>query len=247
MVPSLDYKPFHTSTTPTIRGRTRGSPGSTPPRTMWNPTWSSQSQRSPGRIRSHARIRSLSVHVQLQQAGVRKLWLFRVDTATHDVDTPTWGSWSHRHLGRIKSHARIRNASIHLQLQQTSAKLMCPRATHDVETPTRSSWSQPAPPRANEVPSPDHSFFHPSKPSTNRGAIKVPPPRHYRHARCGKPNLGLLEPAAPGDDKVPFLDYKPFHRFSVLGTKGVSPGSIPPRTLRKPQPGLHRASATWAV
>ena len=43
----------------------------------------------------------------------------RVDTAPHDVETPTWGSQSQRHPGKMRFHPRIRNPSIHLQPRQT--------------------------------------------------------------------------------------------------------------------------------
>ena len=42
----------------------------------------------------------------------------RVETATHGVKTPTLGSQSQRHPGRISSRPRVRNPSIHIQLQQ---------------------------------------------------------------------------------------------------------------------------------
>ena len=63
----------------------------------------------------------------LQHNGYESGGFFRVVTDPHGVETTTptdwlligWGPWSQRHPRRIRFHPRIRNPSIHLQLQQT--------------------------------------------------------------------------------------------------------------------------------
>ena len=101
----------------------------------------------PWRMTSHPRIIIFFIHLNVQQTKVRERCLPRVNTPTHDVETPTRGWWSERHLGtrsshswilnpsirlpcwgrtrsqrhtgRIRAHAQIRNPSVHLQLQHT--------------------------------------------------------------------------------------------------------------------------------
>ena len=89
--PSPDQKAFHTSTTPTTRGRKRSSPRSTPPSTVWNPQpywliadWlglmepargrsfpsgQRRGRAAPGRGKAHRRMINISILVQLQQPG----------------------------------------------------------------------------------------------------------------------------------------------------------------------------------
>ena len=58
------------------------------------------------------------MHVQLQQTGDDNGGPpGRCRPAR--VETPTWGSRSQCRRGRIRSYRRIRNPSMHLQLQQT--------------------------------------------------------------------------------------------------------------------------------
>ena len=76
-VPSPDQKFFHTSTTPTNRGRQRWSSGSIPPRTVWKPQphwliadWLGfVSHRHPESIRSHPRNKTPSLYLRLQLIG----------------------------------------------------------------------------------------------------------------------------------------------------------------------------------
>ena len=71
------------------------------------------------------------------------------------------------------------------------------------------------------------------------------PPGRYRPARCGNPNLWVVQPAPPGKESVPSSDQKSFHTSTAptnQGRKRWSHGSIPLRTVWKPQPGGCRAS-----
>ena len=80
-----------------------------------------------------------------------------------------------------------------------------------------------------------------------RGDENGGPPGRYRPARCGNTNPGFVEPAPPGEDKVISPDQKSVHTSTTptnRGKKRWSAGSIPPRTVWKPQPGVRRASAT---
>ena len=96
------------------------------PITSWLVGWDSWSQRHPGRIGSHLRIRSPSMHLQLQQSGDEIGYLSgRYRPVRCENPNPIgslligWGSWSQRHPRRRASHARIRNSSRYLQFQHT--------------------------------------------------------------------------------------------------------------------------------
>ena len=69
-------------------------------------------------------------------------------------------------------------------------------------------------------------------------------PGRCRPARCGIPNLTdcflawVCRASATGEEKVPFTDQKSFRTSTTRtnpGRKLLSPGSITPRTLWKPQ------------
>ena len=164
----------------------------TAPDGVETPTWGSWSQRHPGRIISHPRIRNTSIHVQLQQRGTKTV-VTRGDTTPHGVDTPIWGSWSQRHPGRIISHPRIRNFSINLQLRNENGghpgRYRPPRCGNP-----NVRFVKPAPPWEDKISSSDHKYFNRNE---NRG-----PPSQQRFARCGYPNLGFVERAPPGQDKT---------------------------------------------
>ena len=109
-------------------------------------------------------------------------------------------------------------------------------APHSVKTPNRGSESQSHPRRTR---------FHPRirNPSTylhfqQTGDENGGPQGRYRPARCGSPNLGFIEPAPPGEDKLASPDQKSFHTSTTLmnrGRKPWSPGPIPFRAVWKPQ------------
>ena len=107
------------------------------------------------------------------------------------------------------------------------------------------AFVEPAPPGEDKVPSPDQKSFHTSTTSTTWGPNGGPPGRH-RPARCRNSNLGFVEPTPPGKDKVPSPDHKSLHTSknpTNRGQKRWCPGSIPPRTVWKPQP--HCLIADW--
>ena len=110
----------------------------------------------------------------------------RADAAPHGVETPTWGSNSHRHPGSILSHPRTRNYSIHLQLQQTVDANGDPPDRYRPERCGNSNrtscllnpnqrFVEPAPPGEDNIPSPDQEYFRTSTTPTNRRRKRCPP------------------------------------------------------------------------
>ena len=98
---------------------------------------------------------------------------------------------------------------------------------------------EPAEPWKDKVQSRDQKSFHTFQLQT--GDCNSRSQGRYRPARCGKPNLWFVEQAPPGEDKVPSPDQKSFHAYTTPTNreqKQWSPGSIPPRTLWKPHPGV---------
>ena len=153
--------------------------------------------------------------------------------------------------GRIRSHPRITNPFIHLRVYhyKPGAKTVVPRV--DTAPPQCGNpdvgFVDPSPPGEDNIPSPDHKSFHTSTNPTNRGQKTVGLPSQYRPPRCGNLNLGFLKPAPSGEDKVPSSDQKSFHTSTTptnRGQKRFSPGSMPPPTVWKPQPGGRRDIAT---
>ena len=123
-------------------------------------------------------------------------------------------SMTQRHPGRIGSHARIKNVSIHLhlqrigddlQLQQTGDKNGGPPGRY---SPTRCrnpnlGFVDPVSP-SGRIRS--HSLIaHPSLHVhlQQTGVENGGPPGRYRPPRGGNPNLGFVQPAPPGEDKIP--------------------------------------------
>ena len=85
----------------------------------------------------------------------------------------------------------------------------------------------------NKVPSPDQKSFHTSATPTHRGQ-KRRSPGSIPFTTVWKPQplslllsgLGLLKPAPPGEDKVPYPDQKYFNISTTPntpGTKAVTP------------------------
>ena len=147
--------------------------------------------------------------------------------------------------GKERSHPQIRNSSIHVQLQQTGDKKMIARvytAPHGVETPTWGLQSQRHPGRITFRP----RIISPSiriqlRQTRDENGCS---PGRCRPARCGIPNLTdcflawVCRASATGEEKVPFTDQKSFRTSTTRtnpGRKLLSPGSITPRTLWKPQ------------
>ena len=125
-------------------------------------------------------------------------------------------SQSLRHPGRIKSHPRITNPSIHLQLQQTGDEKCDAPGPY---RPTRCGnpnpgFVEPASPGEDKVSSSDDKSFHTSTTPTKRGITGGPPGR-YRPARRVNANLGYVEPAPPGEDNFPSTGHKSFHTSTV--------------------------------
>ena len=106
------------------------------------------------------------------------------------------------HPGRIESHARMKNMSIDLQLQQTGDETGDPRGRYrparcrnlnstgsSLLTPNL-GFVGPAPPGVDKALSPHHESFHTSTTPTNRGRkrwspVSTPP------SRVWKPQLGV--------------------------------------------------------
>ena len=104
-------------------------------------------------------------------------------------------------------------------------------APHSVKTPNRGSESQSHPRRTR---------FHPRirNPSTylhfqQTGDENGGPQGRYRPARCGSPNLGFIEPAPPGEDKVPSPGQK-FCHTPTINLGFVQPA--PPGEDKLPSP-----------
>ena len=125
----------------------------------------------------------------------------------------------------------------------------------------------PAAPGEDKVPCQDQKYFHIPTTPTNRSR-KRGSPDQYRPAMCGNPNAtgwlligwssrsqraarivpraNVEDPPHPGEDKGSSPDEKSFHTSTTLtarGQKRRSHGSIPPYTVRKPQP--HWLIADW--
>ena len=100
-----------------------------------------------------------------------------VDTASHSVETPTWGSYSQRQPGTIWRHPQIRNRSTYLRLQQTGNGNGDPPGRY---YPARCGnpnlgFVDPGPPGEDNVPPPDHESFHTSTTPTQRGRKRWSP------------------------------------------------------------------------
>ena len=169
----------------------------------------------------------------------------RVDTARHVEGTPTRGSNSQNHAGSTRSHRRINNASIHLQLQHTGGENGDPPGRH---RPAQCGnldpgFVEPAPPGEDKVPSPDQKYCHTSTTSTNRGRKRrlpgsIPPRIVWKH-RPGQrhPETITSHPQIRNPRMTLQLQ-------QTGDENGGPPGSIPPRTLWKPQPRDRRSNAT---
>ena len=110
------------------------------------------------------------------------------------------------------------------------------------------SYIDPAHPGGHRFSSPDQKYFNYTLQLRQpRGENGVPLGRH-RLARCGSPSpasrslIGwwwYIQPARSREDRVSTPDHKYFHTSTNPTTrrrKRPSPGSIPPRTVWKPQP-----------
>ena len=100
----------------------------------------------------------------------------------------------------------------------------------------------------------DHKYLHATVTPTHRGRNRRPrgsiPPltvwKPQLHHQLIADWLGFVEPAPPGEDKVPSRDDESFHTSTPLtnrGRKRWSPRSILPRTVWKFQP--HRLIGDW--
>ena len=170
------------------------------------------------------------------------------------------------------------NPSIHIQQQTGDKKRWSP-----VSIQPRTVWkpqshwllakpqpgvrrsSDPAPPGEDKVTPQHHNpSIYLQLPQT--GDETSGSQGRHRTARRGSPssagsllifNLGFVRLARPGEDKLPSPHHESFHIYiynpSNRERKWWTPGSIPPRTVWKPQPhwlraksqrGVRRASAT---
>ena len=167
--------------------------------------------------------------------------------------------------GEDKVTTQYRNPSIHLQLQQTGDETSGSPGRHRTERCGNPSFTgsllkfnlgfvRLTRPGEDKVPSPHHESFHIytiQQTGDENGGL----PGRYRPTRCGNPNptgclinpnLGFEQPAPPGEDKLSSPDQKSFHTSTTpanRGRKRWSPGSIPPSTVWKPQPGVRKAIA----
>ena len=160
---------------------------------------------------------------------------------------------SQHHPGKIRCHAWIKNLSIYLQLQQTGGKTDNPLGRYrparcENSNSTRCllnpnlGFVEPAPPGKDKTSSPDHKYLHTSTTPTNRGRKRWSPDR-YRPAQCGNPNatgfllnpnLRCINPAPPGEDKMPSPHQTSLHTSTTpanRGRKRWSLASIPPRKV----------------
>ena len=132
----------------------------------------------------------------------------RVDTVPRGVETPTWG----------------------VVVQQ-------PKPSQGFE--------ETAPPGEDNVQSLDQKSFHTSATPKNWGRKRWFPGSIPPRTVCKlQPHClivywpGFIESAQPGEDIVPSPDQKSFHTSTTRtnqGRKWLSPASISPRTLWKPQ------------
>ena len=149
------------------------------------------------------------------------------------------------------SNPRIIKPSIHLQLRQT--------AFENDGLPGRYRPSrcgnhilgivEPSPPGEDNIPSPDHKYFHTLQLRPTGDGNGAPPGR-YLPSWCGNPNLGFVKPAPPAEDNNLSADQKSFHTSTTPTNRGRrrwSPGSIPPPMVWKPQPRVLKAIAIREV
>ena len=121
---------------------------------------------------------------------------------------------------------------------------MVPRvdtALYRIEPPTFLGFVEPG--RIRSHPQIILYIYNPNKPGT-----KTVPPGVDTAPYGMKPPifLGFIEPAPPGEDKSPSPNQKLFHTCTTPtgDEKKMFSGSIPPRTVWKPQPGARKANAT---
>ena len=92
----------------------------------------------------------------------------------------------------------------------------------------------------DKVPFLDHKSFHRSTTTTNRGGETVVSRVDIALHGAETPTWGsyFVQPAPPGEDKIPSPDHKSFHTSTTTtnpGRKRWSPESMTPRTIWKPQ------------
>ena len=174
----------------------------------------------PGRIRTHPWFINHFIHLQTHQttaendSSPRRYRSVRCGNLN-----PTgrvligWDSWSQRHPGRIRSHPRTRNPSIHLKLQETGDEIDGSPCSTSPRTVWKSQplwpiadWRgfvEPAPPAEDKVPSPDDKCFHTSTTRTNQGRKQLSAGK-ISAGTLWKPQLrvhncwlGFVKPAVP--------------------------------------------------
>ena len=98
---------------------------------------------------------------------------------------------------------------------------MAPRidtAPRDVETPTWFSYSQRHPGRIRSYPRITNPCINLQL--QQAGGENGCPTGRYRPPRCGKPNLGFVDPMPPGEDKITSPDYKSFNTSTTPTNQG---------------------------
>ena len=145
---------------------------------------------------------------------------------------------SQRHPETIRSHPRIINPYVHLQLQQTDNKNgICP-GRHRPETPPWDSQIKRHPARMRFRP----QIGNPSMllQMQHTGNERGIPPGRYRPQWCGNPNLGFAEPAHPRKRSHPRIRTLSVYNSSTPGTKTAVP-RIDTRPARCGNPNM----PTW--
>ena len=205
------------------------------------------SQYHPGRIRSHARILNVSIHLQLQQTGDenggtpdRHLpsrcenpnptgFLLNPNQGFADPAPPEEDNMPSADKKSLHTFTSPANRG-----QKRWSPGSVPPSTGWKPNPTGSllnlnvRFVYPEPPGADKMSCPDNKFLHTSTPPQAEDEHGGPP-RRYRQARGGRlkptgfllnPNLSFADPALPGKEKMPFPNQKSIHTSTSSANQG---------------------------
>ena len=192
------------------------------------PTWGSQRQRHPGRIKSNPQIRNPSINLQPQQAGVENGGPPGQQCLAR-CGTPKLGFSIRAGYGPNPGSEILPYIYNTNKLGTKTVDAGVATVPNGVETPTWGCQRHPGMIRSHPRIINPSIHLQLQQTGDENGGL----PGRYRPAQCANPNLGFVEPAPPGEDKIPSLDQKSVHTSTTItnrGQKRWTPGSIPPRT-----------------
>ena len=163
----------------------------------------------------------------------------RVDTASHGVTTPAWGLYSEHHPGKIRSHSRTRNPTIHRQFQQTG----------DEHGGSQGRY------RPARCRTPNRGFIDPVPPSgriRSHPLIRNPSIHLYNYNKRGAKTVVLRVSNAPHGVETPirvpphFINPSIHLRIHQTGDKtGGPPCRYRPARCANPELGLVKPAPPW--